>query len=71
MGKIAVNDPADSLFGVYTRQLQCYGRVSLGNAGGMSQVQINADMKRIVHNDNRKKDKGIERKPGLFHMLSQ
>ena len=34
-------------------------------------MQINADMNRIVHNDNRKKDNGIEGKPGLFHMLSQ
>ena len=69
MGKIAVNDPAESLFGATTRQLQCYGHVTLGNAGGVSQVQINANMKRIVH--KRTNDKGIGEKQGLFHMLSQ
>ena len=39
LGKIAVDDPAESLFGVTTRQIQCYGRVSLGNAGGVGMVQ--------------------------------
>ena len=60
LGKIAVNDPAESLFGATTRQLQCYGRVSLGNAGGVSQVQINEDMKRIVHKSLN--DKGVGEK---------
>ena len=69
MGKIAVNDPAESLFGSTTRQLQCFGRVSLGNAGGMGQVQANADMKRIIKDG--KNTKGIGEKQGLFHMLSQ
>ena len=48
LGKIAVNDPAESLFGATTRQLQCFGRVSLGNAGCVSVVQANCDMKRII-----------------------
>ena len=39
--------------------MQCYGRVSLGNAGGVSQVQANGDMGR-----------NIGGKQGLFHMLS-
>ena len=32
-------------------------------------MQINEDMKRIVHNSTN--DKGIGEKQGLFHMLSQ
>ena len=43
--------------------------MSLGNAGGMGQVQANADMKGIIKNG--KSTKGIGEKQGLFHMLSQ
>ena len=66
LGKIAVNDPAESLFGATTRQLQCFGRVSLGNAGGVSVVQANGDMNRIIPKKKNKK----EISEGLFHMLS-
>ena len=45
-GKIAVNDPAESSFGATTRELQCFGRISLGNAGGVSQVKLNGDTRR-------------------------
>ena len=68
LGEIAVNDPAESLFGATTRQLQCYGRVSLGNAGGVSTIQFNGDLRRILPTEN--KDKGISKNNGLFHMLS-
>ena len=42
--KIAVNDPAESSFGGTTRQLQCFGRIGLTNAGGVDQVKRNGDM---------------------------
>ena len=58
-GKIANNYPAESDFGSTTMQLQWYDRVSLGNVGGVSQVQANGDMGR-----------NIGGKQGLFHMLS-
>ena len=35
LGKLAVNDPTESSFGGTTRQLQCYGRIGLTNAGGV------------------------------------
>ena len=50
-----MNNPAESLFGATTRQLQCFGRVSLGNAGGVSVVQANGDMKRIIPKKKKKR----------------
>ena len=32
LGKIAVNDPVKSALGATTRQIQYFGRISLGNA---------------------------------------
>ena len=63
--KIAVNDPAESSFGATTRQLQCFGRISLGNAGGVSQVQLNCDMK-IFFSQKEKRKKGTKLDVGLF-----
>ena len=33
LGKLAVNDPSESSFGGTTRQLQCFGRIWITNAG--------------------------------------
>ena len=69
LGKIVVNDPAESSFGATTRQLQCFGQIGLGNAGGVSQVQLNCDMKRVLPKIKKGK-KATQPDGGLFHMLS-
>ena len=47
LGKIATNDPAESSFGGTTRQLQCFGRIGLTNAGGVDQIRRNGNLSRV------------------------
>jgi hypothetical protein len=60
-GKYAVNDPAESSFGGLTRELQCFGRIALGSAGGVAQSRRNGDLKR---------QRTARGKDGIFHCLS-
>ena len=43
---IAVNDPAESVFGGLTAQLELFGRIGLANAAAVSDMQQNGYLKR-------------------------
>eukprot|EP00957_Ditylum_brightwellii_P104063 7927996-Ditylum_brightwellii.AAC.1 len=60
LGKMVVNDPAERSFSGLTRQIQCFGWISLAKAGGVSQVRKNGDMSRGF--DTRKQNKKIGEK---------
>ena len=69
LGKMAVNDPAERSFGAMTGQLQCFSRVGLTNAGGVSQVRVNGDFSRGFGGNVR--DSKKTRTEGVFHTLSE
>ena len=73
--KMAVNDPAESIFGGTTRELHVSGRISFGHASGVAMARRNKDFWRGAGKlEKRKtKDKGTKAKlegSGLFHTLS-
>ena len=68
LGKLAVNDPAESSFGGTTRQLQCFGRIGLTNAGGVDQVRRNKDFSRNIKTISKNSDTN---RLGIFHNLSE
>ena len=65
-----MNDPAESSFGGTTRQLQCFGRIGLTNAGGVDQVRRNGDLANGFEKNSRKENND-KKKVGLFHSLSE
>ena len=67
---MAVNDPAERSFGALTGQLQSFGRISLTNAAGVSQVRTNGDLSRgFETSSSNKKTKTIRK--GFFHTLPE
>jgi len=46
IGTYATNDPSESTFGLFTHQLQCFGRVSGVNACAVSHARLNRDFER-------------------------
>ena len=69
MGKMAVNDPAECTFAGLTRQLECFGRISLRSAGAVSQAQYNGDFGR-GHSAKRHCAGSTSKAVGVFHTLS-
>lgn len=70
-GKLAVNDPAESSLGRTTRQLQAYGRISIGNAGGVAQSNANRDLDRgasELSKPSKRRKAGVP-DLGYFHSL--
>ena len=66
-----MNDPAESSFGGTTRQLQCYGRIGLTNAGGVDQVKRNGDLSCILPENNKRNKDGRDKDHlGNFHKLT-
>mmetsp|Transcript_13403 Transcript_13403/g.29103 ORF Transcript_13403/g.29103 Transcript_13403/m.29103 type:complete len:910 (+) Transcript_13403:516-3245(+) len=70
MRKKASNDDAERAFGNLTSQLQFYGRVGLGSAGGVSQARANGDLSR-GHERRSQKKKSSKGKVGTFHLLPE
>lgn len=77
MRKIAVNDPAESIFGGFTRELQVFGRIGFGAASGISMSRRNRDFALGVGATEKRetKTKGGKAKPeskgtGLFYSLA-
>eukprot|EP00957_Ditylum_brightwellii_P206553 15348982-Ditylum_brightwellii.AAC.1 len=68
---MAVNDPAGRLFDGLTRQNQCFGWISLANAGGVSQVRENGDMPRGFEARKQNEKTGEKPKSVFFHMLDK
>ena len=65
VGKMAVNDPAESSFGGVTRQLQCHGRINLTSATGVDQCKRNNLFSRGFELKNKEvKDQGTRQ--GMF-----
>jgi hypothetical protein len=74
MRKMAVNDPAESMFGGLTREVQVFGRIGLSFASGIAMSRRNRDFARGVGATETRetKTKGGKAKPeskvaGLFH----
>ena len=65
---MAVNDPAERSFGALTGQLQCFGRIGLTNAAGVSQVRTNGDLSRGFEISSSKKVNKSNTN-GFFHSL--
>ena len=73
MGKMAVNDPAESSFGGTTRQIQYFGRIGITNAGGVDQVRRNGDLSRGFGKKTDKTGKLTQdhNKVGIFHEMPE
>ena len=65
---MAVNDSAERSFGALTGQLQCFGRIGLTNAAGVSQVRTNGDVSRGFETSSSNK-KNKSNTVGFFHTL--
>ena len=56
MNIMAVNDPAESMFGGLTEQIGSYGRIKLQNAEGISEIQRKRDFSRRIYTRKKKRE---------------
>jgi hypothetical protein len=76
-GKMAVNDPAESIFGAATREISTYGRIGFGEASAVATARRNKDFLRSAKTEKRKPkadvaggEKRASGAVGMFHSLS-
>ena len=52
-GVMAVNDPAESIFGATTREISTFGRIGFGEASGVAMARRNKDFVRLMATEKR------------------